>query len=143
MSCQFDENLYTEECFHCQQTAMLTKTLGRKVRRPNLREKNLKIPACIVNCQNHKIIINLSPRTHVQKCQYLDQTDVKTNLCLHIDRVCHSVKRKNFGIKLRHQHKQDTATWTDSSLSSCQGQIVFVVIWVQLSILKIKIYKEC
>lgn len=73
-------------------------------------KKFKKIPACIANCQNHKIIINLSPRTHVQKCQYLDQTDVKTNLCLHVDRVCHSVKRKNFGIKLRHQHKQDTAT---------------------------------
>ena len=24
-SCQFDKNLYTEECFHCQQTSMLTK----------------------------------------------------------------------------------------------------------------------
>lgn len=40
-SCQFDENLYTEECFHCQQRPMLTKTLPRKVRRLNLRE-NIK-----------------------------------------------------------------------------------------------------
>ena len=103
-SCQFDENLYTRMI-----SLSANSHVNKNTRQEGEKAKYLKIPACIANCLNQKIIINLSPWTHVRTLQFLDETDMKTNL--HLDRVKHSVKKENFGIKLRqHQHKQDIAS---------------------------------
>lgn len=62
---------------------------------------------------------------------------------LDLDRVCCSIKKKGIWDQTETANKQDITSRSDSLLSSCQGQIVFVVIWVQLTIFKIKTYKDC